>query len=380
MVMMGMYHMKKEPFKDVYINGTVLDKFGRKMSKSHPETCIDPLDIVARYGADAMRYALVQLTTEGQDIALDEQKFEVGRNFCNKIWNAARFIQMQEASAIAGDAIELSFADKWILNRLHHAIHRITTALENYTFDDVAKTLYDFVWRDYCDWYVESIKPILQGPDSIAKKSTMATMRQVFLTALQLMHPVMPFISEELWQSLGGEGSVMVSAFPMLNAPAPYAPEAQDFELMKSVVSVMRNVRGEYQVPPSQKVDAVFKSTPSEQKILLAQLDYIQRLGGIDNWSAVGADAVFDNTTAVAVVSQGIELGFPGLVDIEKEKVRLNKAIDNLKKMVKSVEGKLANKGFVDRAPADVVAKERERLAQNCAELSKLEDAYKRLL
>lgn len=384
MVMMGMYHMKKEPFRDVYINGTVLDKFGRKMSKSHPETCIDPMDIVSHFGADAMRFALVQLTTEGQDITLDEQKFEMGRNFCNKIWNAARFIQMQgspspQPSTLKGEG-DLPLADRWILNRLWHAVDRMNTALAEYAFDDVAKTLYDFIWRDYCDWYVEAIKPILQGPDSAAKQTTLATMRTVFLTALQLMHPVMPFISDELWHALGGEGSVMLSAFPKsTDAKAPYTQEADDFELMKTVVTAIRNVRGEYQVPPSQKIGAVFKSTAEEKAVLDAQSEFIQRLGGVEQWSAADAKTVFDKTTAVAIVSQTIELGFAGLVDIEKEKVRLNKGIENLKKLVTSVEGKLANKGFVDRAPAEVVAKERERLAQNCAELKKLEDALQRL-
>ncbi len=378
MVMMGMYHLKKEPFRDVYINGTVLDKFGRKMSKSHPDTCIDPMDVVAKYGADAMRFALTQLTTEGQDITLDEQKFEMGRNFCNKIWNAARFIQMQGVAPKQTGG-ELSLSDRWILNRLHGATQRINTALTAFSYDDIAKALYDFFWRDYCDWYLESIKPILMGPDSTAKQATLHTMRSVFTTALQLLHPVMPFITEELWHSLGGVGSVMVSSFPIVEGAAPYGTEASEFELVKEVVSGIRNVRGEYQVSPALKVPAVFKSTAAERKILETQTEYVQRLGGLDFWNYVEATAAFDTTTAVSVVSQTIELGFPGMVDPVKERARLTKSIESMKKLVASVEGKLSNKGFVDRAPKEIVAQEQARLAQNKAELGKLEDALHRL-
>ena len=378
MVMMGMYHLKQEPFKDVYINGTVLDKFGRKMSKSHPDTCIDPMDIVAKYGADAMRFALTQLTTEGQDITLDEQKFEMGRNFCNKIWNAARFIQMQGVAPSAAGS-ELSLADRWILNRLHHATQRMTTALEQFAFDDIAKALYDFFWRDYCDWYVEAIKPILMGPDSSAKQTTLYTMRHVFTTALQLLHPVMPFISEDLWHAMGGQGAVIVSRFPNVSGTAPYETDAREFELVKLVVAGIRNVRGEYQGSPAQKVPAVFKSTSDERNILEAQSEYVQRLGGLETWAAVDTSATFDATTAVAVVSQTIELGFPGMVDPVKERARLTKSIEAMKKMVASVEGKLSNKGFVDRAPKEIVAQEQARLEQNRAELQKLSEALGRL-
>ncbi|MDO8527183.1 MAG: valine--tRNA ligase, partial [Deltaproteobacteria bacterium] len=379
MVMMGLELLKKEPFHHVYIHGTILDEFGQKMSKSKPETCIDPLDIIHKYGADALRYSLVLLATEGQDLKLAESKFETGRHFCNKLWNATRFAMLNLRTTdpdLRGAGIEhrtsgeLSLADNWILNRLETVVATVNEDLENYRYFDASQSLYRFFWNEFCDWYLELIKSTVAGAP--ATQQTLYTVLEKFL---RLAHPFLPFITEELWQSLVRQGvSIVVAEYPKPSKTIPFSKEAKEMAFLQEVIGAVRNLRGEHNVPPRQTIAAFVKiKSKPKQKILEHHQDYFKSLAQITDLQFISESQAPDQC-ALAVAGD-VEIYVPSreLFDVEAEKMRVEKEIAKTRQDLQSVEKTLANKNFVERAPKEVVEKERNRLEGLREKLVKLE-------
>lgn len=374
MVMIGLEQMKKEPFRHVTIHGTILDKFGRIMSKSRPETCIDPLDIIDRYGADALRYSLALMATEGQDLKLEESKFEAGKHFCNKLWNATRFalMNLQNYDGKPDQEKNLSLADRWIWNRLQRAIYEINKDLKNYRYADGAQTLYHFIWDEFCDWYLELIKPTVAD-----LHATQWNLCRVLDSILRLAHPFMPFITEELWQHLARhESSIVTAQYPKPMKKIPFAKEAKGMEQIQQVVTAIRNLRGEHRLEPKQKISALILTTSKTKRCVLeenqssvktlAQISEIRFLDGKER----------PKNCAVAVSDKlEIFVPFQELFDSEQERGRIEKEIARAKEDVARFESKLSNRNFVERAPKEVVEKERLRLAEFKEKLGKLNEA-----
>ncbi len=383
MVMMGLENMEDVPFSHVYIHGTILDELGRKMSKSLGNG-IDPLEIIDKYGADAMRFSLVVLSTEGQDLKLSESKFEMGRNFCNKLWNASRFALMNLAVDTPAEPPHegLSLADKWMLNRLQHVVSRTTKKLEAFRFNDAAQGLYAFTWNDLCDWYVEAIKPVLyEEKDEAKKKATLATLKYVLSMTLKLLHPFLPFITEEIWSHLHGDESyLMVQGYPTPSKVVHYEKDAGDFAMIKEIVEAIRNIRGEHGVKPAQKISAISGVTFYET--VTAHNNYIMNLAKLDSHQVfkAGEEPPETKKAATAVIKGGtVYVPYSGLIDVAAEKERLTKEIDKTKTNAAKIEAKVTNKSFTSKAPAVIVEKERAKLTEAKEALAKLEDALKKL-
>ncbi|MBI4126568.1 MAG: valine--tRNA ligase, partial [Deltaproteobacteria bacterium] len=382
MVMMGLKFMKQPPFSDVYIHGTILDEQGRKMSKSLGNG-IDPLDIIAKYGADAMRFSLVILTTEGQDLKLSESKFEMGRNFCNKLWNASRFALMNlegmPSSAVAEK--NLSLADRWILHQLEHTIRETHASLEAFHFHDAAQGLYRFIWNDLCDWYVEAAKPaLLDGNNALRRGATQQTLHRVLTVSLKLLHPFLPFITEEIWQQFSPSTSIMVADYPRPAKKISFEKEATEFECIKAIVTAIRTIRSEHGVPPVKRIAAFVSGVEKKKRTLLESYQsIIMDLARLETFTLIESDQK-PKQAAVSVVD-GMEVLVPheGLIDIAAERTRLTKEIAKTKAEHESVEKKLANESFVKHAPPALVEQQRVRLNDAKEKLIKLEKALEAL-
>ncbi|OGQ04432.1 MAG: valine--tRNA ligase [Deltaproteobacteria bacterium RIFCSPLOWO2_12_FULL_44_12] len=385
MVMMGLELMKKEPFHHVYIHGTILDEFGRKMSKSIPETCIDPMDIIQKYGADALRYSLVLLATEGQDLKLVESKFETGKHFCNKLWNATRFalMNLQNYDGKEDSEKNLSFADRWIWNRLQTTIQRINKDLEAYHYYDAAQTLYRFIWNEFCDWYLELIKPTVTS-----NHATQWNLHRTLETVLRLAHPFLPFVTEELWQHMNGlwtrdyglGTSIVISEYPKPPKKIPFGKEAKEMEIIQNVVSAVRNLRGEHHVNPKQKIEVSLKTkSKMTRQVLTKNENYLKNLSQISQLKFLETSQA-PSQCAVAVVDDlEVFVPFQQLFDITQERARMEKEIAKARQELSAFEGKLANKNFVERAPKEVVEKEKLRFKEHQERLNKLQSALEQL-
>ncbi len=381
MVMMGLKFMGREPFSDVVIHGTILDEIGRRMSKSLGNG-IDPLEMIALYGADALRFSLVMLTTEGQDVKLSPKKFEMGRNFTNKIWNAARFalMRMPEGLDTSRPVREESLAvcDRWILTRLAETVEKVTAEQEEFRLNPAVAALYSFFWNDLCDWYLEAIKADLHGERGEERKETAA---RVFLfvldSALRLLHPYMPFLTEELWQrlndlyptrSLDGKGraaeSIMVAPWPVAADHPRYPADAEDMELVKKAVTAVRNLRGARKILHKTPLSALFDAGSQEaREVLEREADLVVRLANLKEMRVdVGVEPP---ARSAAEIVEPIVLFVPmgELVDVEKEKARLLAQLEKQRKLIAAAERKLGNADFLSKAPAHVVEREREKLA-----------------
>lgn len=354
------------PFRNVLIHGLVRDSEGRKMSKSL-DNGVDPLEVVEKYGADAMRFMLSTGSTPGQDLRFRWEKVEQARNFANKIWNASRFALMNLEGVAAADIDlngSLGTADRWILHRLNETTRDITRLIDNYEFGETGRLLYDFIWDDLCDWYIEFSKLSLYGDGEAAKKTTQSVLAYVLDRTLRMIHPFMPFISEEIWQHLPHEGdSIIVSSWPQYDANRE-APEAvKEMGLLMDVIRAVRNVRAEVNVPMSKKIELLVKPANDDVLcILQGNEDYIRRFSNTSRLE-VSTDLKHPEKSMTAIVS-GVELYFPlsGLIDITQERARLEKELHTLQGEVDRVENKLANVGFVAKAPAKVIEEEREKL------------------
>ncbi|NKI23868.1 valine--tRNA ligase [Paenibacillus dendritiformis] len=354
------------PFKDVLMHGLVRDADGRKMSKSLGNG-VDPLEVIEKYGADAMRFMISTSSTPGQDLRFRWERVEQARNFANKIWNASRFALMN-LEGFTYEDIDLSgklgTADRWILHRLNETARDITRLMDAYEFGETGRVLYNFIWDDLCDWYIEFAKLSLYNGDAAAKKTTQSVLAYVLDRTLRMIHPFMPFISEEIWQHLPHEGeTITLAAWPEYDA-AFEAPDAvREMSLLMDMIRAVRNIRAEVNVPMSKKIELLVKPANAEyDRNIHDNLEYVERFCGTSKLS-VELNAAAPGKAMTAVVT-GAELYLPlaGLIDIDQEIARLEKEVEHLNKEVERVEKKLANEGFMAKAPEKVVAEERAKL------------------
>jgi len=386
MMMMGLHFMDEVPFRDVYIHALVRDAHGQKMSKSKGNV-IDPLTVIDQYGTDAFRFTLAAFAAQGRDIKLAEERISGYRNFCNKVWNAARFTLMNlEGFQPSGASIEelpLSEGDKWILHRLNEAARETNAALESYRFNDAAMTLYQFTWSEFCDWYLELSKKDLYGDDPQRKATVQQVLCYTLEQLLRLLHPFMPFITEEIWQALPtaqGTRTIMLAEYP---APLPersFPEAAANMERVMAVISGIRNIRGEMEVPPSREI-AVILSCASVDSLKLMKHNEAAIIGLARVSDLAIGQGIEKPEDASIQVAGDVQIYVPlkGLVDVEAEEQRLLKEIAKMDKEIELFSKKLSNPSFVDRAPADVVAKEREKLTDVTSKKQVLEESLQKI-
>ena len=365
MMMMGIHFMKDVPFKDVYVHALVRDEAGKKMSKSKGNV-IDPLDVIERYGTDAFRFTLAAFAAQGRDIKMSEKRVDGYRHFINKLWNATRFALMHLDHGYQElDLQSLSLPDKWILSRLQQATADVTAALDSYRFNEAAGAIYNFVWHEFCDWYLEAIKPALydkEGQEKVAV--TRAVLWRVLRDTLVLLHPFIPFVTEEIWHHMPGtEGSIMKAAHPADAAETFQYPESEaEMALVMEVITGIRNVRGEMNIAPSLSLQVQVQSEdePTRQ-IITRHQDLIINLAKLDSLT-VEKLGQRPKSSATAVVSRAsIFVSLEGIIDFAKETNRLNKEIKKIAAELGTVAKKLENEGFLNKAPADVIEKVRQK-------------------
>ena len=378
MIFSGMEQMRAQPFDTVLIHGLVRDSQGRKMSKSLGNG-IDPLDMVEKYGADALRFNLVTGNSPGNDMRFYEEKCEAMRNFCNKIWNASRFVMMN--LTVTDDALpeQLELEDKWILSRFNDTVRAVGENLEKFELGVAAGKIYDFIWDNYCDWYIELTKPRLNGDDPAAKEAAERVLLHVLHGIVRLLHPFMPFITEEIYQALPHTGeALIVEAYPVYDPALAFPGEAADFELVMEAIRAVRARRAEMNVPPSRKSHLII-ATDRPAAFELGQA-YIRKLAYAEAVS-VRTEAPEDTGGMVSVVTGNARMFMPmaDLVDLEAERARLNKALANAEKGLQAQHAKLANPNFVSRAPEKVVNTEREKQANLEALIANLKESLARL-
>lgn len=367
MIFQALEFTGEKPFKDVLIHGLVRDAEGRKMSKSLGNG-VDPMDVISQYGADSLRYFLATASSPGQDLRYSNDKVESVWNFANKIWNASRFALMN-MEGMTYDQIDLSgkksVADSWILTRLNETIEQVTELAERYEFGEVGRSLYNFIWDDFCDWYIEMSKLPLYGEDETAKKMTRSVLAYVLDNTMRLLHPFMPFITEEIWQNLPHEGeSITIAAWPTVDDSLTNQSQSSSMKLLMDVIRSVRTIRAEVQSPMSKKVPLTISAKDANtHAVLEANAAYIERFCNPETLT-IGENLVATEKSMSAVVS-GAELFMPleGLIDIDAELTRLNKELEKWAKEVKLVSGKLSNERFVSKAPEAVVAEERAKQA-----------------
>lgn len=431
MMMMTMHFMKNEdgtpqiPFKTVYVHGLVRDADGQKMSKSKGNV-LDPLDIIDgidleslvgkrttglmkpqdapkiekntrkeypeginAYGTDALRFTFASLASTGRDINWDMKRLEGYRNFCNKLWNAARFVLSNcegQDVAIDHDNVELSVADKWIISRLQQAEQNVINALDSFRFDQAAQAIYEFVWNEYCDWYLELTKPVLNGDSSAAAKAgTRRTLLRVLETMLRLMHPIMPYITEEIWQRVKGlvgktGDSIMLQAYPQPDL-SKIDPQAEaDVEWIKGVIAGIRNIRGEMNISPSKPLPILCHNVSAADATRLqayeSQLRFLARL---DSLTLLAADAELPPAATALVGDMAVLVPLKGFIDKDAEAARLNKEIARLEQEVARIGGKLSNESFTAKAPAAVIAQEQKKLNDAKTAQAKLQEQLEKL-
>ncbi|GAB5501058.1 MAG: valine--tRNA ligase [Pseudohongiellaceae bacterium] len=426
MIMMTLKFTGEVPFKKVYITGLVRDEHGQKMSKSKGNI-LDPIDLIdgislnelvlkrtadmmqpqiakqiekhtrdsfpagiPGYGTDALRYTFYSLASTGRDIKFDIGRMEGFRNFCNKIWNAARYVMMNvEDKPVARDLdpAQLSIADRWIMSQLEHTAHTVEQAMADFRFDLVSQTLHEFIWNEYCDWYVELSKPILWDED--ANPEAAQTTRRVLLTVLEkslrLLHPFMPFITEEIWQKvaplLDDKGdSIMLAAYPRFDANLVDTEAEEHIHWLREIIIAIRNIRGEMDISPAKAIPVLLRhGSADDQARLEAYRPYLQKLAKLESIDWLEADQ--DAPASATGLHAGLEILVPlaGLIDVAAERTRLDKEISKKESALKQVEGKLGNSRFVDNAPAEVVHKERDKQQELSAAINALKGKLQQL-
>ena len=427
MIMMTLHFRDEVPFHTVYVHGLVRDAEGQKMSKSKGNV-LDPIDLIdgidleslvqkrtagmmqpkmaARiekatrkqfpegidaYGTDALRFTYYSLASTGRDIKFDIGRIEGFRNFCNKIWNAARYVLMncegEDCGQDAGSDVELSLADRWIIGRLQETEAEVAKAIAQYRFDLASQAMYEFVWNEYCDWYLELSKPVLWDDEAsdAAKRGTRRTLIRVLEASLRMMHPLMPFITEEIWQTVaplaGKTGdTIMLQPYPVADESAVDNAANADIEWLKQVIVGVRTIRGEMNIPPGKALDIMLSNGDDNDKDrmtihapALRKLAKLESITWLENTESapVSATALVGNLEILVPMA--------GLIDKDAELARLGKEIEKLGKDLSRIEGKLSNASFVDKAPAEVVAKEREKLAEQQAAMEKLREQEQRI-
>lgn len=371
MIMMGYEFMNEKPFSHVYIHQLVRDKYGRKMSKSLGNG-IDPLEVIDEYGADPMRFTLAILAAQGRDIKLDPRYFDAYKKFANKIWNATRFVLMNLEDYKEVPLENLKTVDKWILTRLNKTVKEVTSALENYDFNIAARTIYNFFWDEFCDWYIEASKPRLKTEERHLVQTLLV---KTLDTSLRLLHPFMPFLTEELWQKLPVDGeSITIAKWPEVEEENIDEAAEKEFTRLMNMIRGVRNVRAEMNLPQSQRVRIFVKGLEitDEMELLLKTLGNIEEIAIVNEKPQKTATAYVEESVEVYV-----DLG--GLIDFEKEKERLKQNMEKIKKEIDRLEKKLSNKDFLEKAPEEVVEETKERLESNRERLERLESILKDL-
>jgi valyl-tRNA synthetase len=421
MIMMGLKFTGKIPFKEVYFHGLIRDSEGNKMSKTKGNV-LDPLDLIdgvdletlvkkrtsglmqpwmaekieektrkefpagiTAHGTDALRFTFCAFATTGRDIRFDMNRLDGYRNFCNKIWNAARYVFMQvEGSDLKGalteTRLELSLADKWIQSRLQHTILQTRNHLDSYRFDLASQALYEFVWHEFCDWYLELSKPVLiSNSATMAEKlGTRKTLITVLDNILKLMHPMMPFITEEIWQQLKpyishNTDSIMLAAFPAADNTLVDSSIEAEVTWLQQVIIGIRNIRGEMNISPAKQFTVLIsKASDLDKKRFAANNTFLLTLAKLSSIEIISTE--FTETASTALIGE-MELLIPlkGLVDVTQESARLSKEIEKLTKDAKRYQAKLGNAKFIDNAPTEVVAEEKRRQEEVEAAMTKLQ-------
>ncbi len=394
MIMMGLHFMKDVPFRDVYIHALVRDAEGQKMSKSKGNV-IDPIIMIDQYGTDAFRFTLAAFAAQGRDIKMSAERIEGYRNFANKIWNASRFVLMNLDAEFSPNTELLtansSLADRWIVSRLNSVIRESLAALAEYRFNDIASTLYQFIWHEYCDWYLELSKPALsREKGSPERTATQTVLVHVLENALRLLHPIMPFITEEIWQTLpeavrnekgSGKGeSIMIAAYPAADEKLIDAGIERDMQLVMDTILAIRNIRGEMNIAPSMQIRANVKVETGELgEHLEKSASYVMTLARLSDLR-VGVSETKPKAAATGVI-KGAEIYVPleGILDLTQERDRLQKEIAKTSKDIEVFSKKLSNKNFVDKAPREVVEKDSAKLEEFKAKRNKLEQSLRSL-
>lgn len=382
MMFSGLEHIGEVPFHTVFIHGLVRDSLGRKMSKSLGNG-IDPLEVIEKYGADALRFTLITGNAPGNDMRFYWEKVEASRNFANKVWNASRFIMMnmptEEVEEVSLE--ELTPADKWILSKVNTLAKEVTENLEKYEIGIAAQKLYDFIWEEFCDWYIEMVKPRLYGEEDRTKKAALYTLNTVLLQSLKLLHPYMPFITEEIFTNLSQEESIMISSWPIYKEEWNFAEEERSIETIKEAVREIRNVRAGMNVPPSKKAKVFVVSEKEEIKkifqegsVFFAALGFASQVVIQSDKEGIGEDAV-----SCMIPNAVIYMPFDQLVDVEKERERLKKEEEKLNKELARVNGMLSNPNFVGKAPKKKIDEEKAKLEKYNQMMEQVKEQLSRL-
>ncbi|MFY9272196.1 MAG: class I tRNA ligase family protein, partial [Thermacetogeniaceae bacterium] len=371
MIFMGLEFMKDVPFHEVFIHGLILDALGRKMSKSL-RNGIDPLEVIDKYGADTLRFTLLTGNTPGNDLRFYWEKVEGIRNFANKVWNASRFAMMNLDDYQLQDAVDLQnreqleLADRWILSRLNKTLEAVTDNLNNYELGEAARILNEFIWNEFCDWYIELIKPRLYGKESPeGRRAAQTVLHHVLTTALEMLHPFMPFLTEEIWQHLPHRGeSIMIAPWPVVKPEQFDQDSEKQMEFLMEATRGIRNMRGEMKIHPSKMVRCVVVASPDDRRILEENKAYMELLANCE--LEIEDPGYPKPKQALSTVVYGTEIYLPlsGLVDLDKEIARLEKEIKTIDGVLERVKRKLSNQEFLAKAPPEVVEKEREKEAE----------------
>ncbi len=365
MIMLGLKMRNDVPFRHVYIHALIRDAEGQKMSKTKGNV-IDPLSMMDAYGTDALRFTLAAFAAQGRDIKLAEDRIEGYRNFCNKLWNASRFVLMNlgdyTGTCKLNEDVPLSPAERWILSRLNAACRDVNAALEQFKFNDAASAVYKFIWNEYCDWFIELSKSSLykEGPQ---KKTAQNVLVHVLETSLRLLHPFMPFITEEIWQKLPKEGeTIMTAPFPEFDPSRRDAEMEEELGLVMDVITGVRNIRGEMNLNPGLTLNLLIKTgDPKQEATVSTHVKYIRELARVDQFTA--GESIVKPKVAASSILDGMDLIVPleGLMNFDEEKSRVEKELKKIEKDIIVLDKKLSNPNFVEKAPAEVIEKDRQR-------------------
>ena len=379
MIFSGIEYTGKVPFSEVLIHGLVRDSQGRKMSKSLGNG-IDPLEVIDNYGADALRFSLLQGVSNGMDIRFSDERLESSRNFMNKLWNASRYVKMNIDGKNLKDITEVNFtnADKWILKKLNNIIVETRKNMEKYEFNLVVENLYSFVWSDFCDWYIELSKPALYSDNEELKTNTLSVLKYVLENILKLCHPLIPFITEEIWSEFE-DSTLMIQQYPKENPEFKF--KGENFEIVKQIIEKVRSIRADMKVAKNITFPIYIKVFDNKFKESIEQgKSYLEKLAGVSNYIFIDNKSDIKEKVSQAV-TDAVEFYIPlgNLVDFEKEKARISKEIDDLTKQIERSENLLNNQGFISKAPKSLIEESKEKLASKKATKEKLLEQLKNL-
>jgi len=375
MMMMGLHFMEDVPFRDVYIHALVKDEQGQKMSKSKGNI-IDPLEVLDRFGTDAFRFTLAVLAIQGRDIRLSEERIAGYRNFINKIWNAARFslMNLQDCRPPVLDNNNLTLADRWIMTRIGEVAEEMSSHIDGYKFNEAASTCYQFVWHEFCDWYLEIVKLELYSKDQMRRGVAQSVLQILLSGVVRLLHPFVPFITEEIWQRLPyAEGSIMVAQFPQPSEFVQDEASIKEMDLLKGVITGVRNIRGEMNIPPRKQVKIVIdvKST-GEREIFENNQAYIASLAKVESIDIVSGIEKPDSSATYVFGDIQVHVLLKGLINYDDERKRVHKEIKKIEHEMDLSRKKLANKDFLNQAPPHIVENVKEKMELMSAKLEKL--------